>query len=105
MYLHSGYYSDKDAAKAIAGAIKNVVDIVMGAVNWFVGLNESTQQLLANIVVGAVAFGPILMIMGKLISAFSHLIRDIRNRFEVVVMLTQEDIEFIRATRREVVAT
>lgn len=60
--------------EALAPAISVVADAVQGAVNWFNGLDESQQQLIATIGLVVAAIGPVLTIFGPIISGVGSVI-------------------------------
>ena len=55
--------------EALAPTISKVADAIQGAVDWFNGLSEEQQQMVAKIALVVAAIGPLLMIIGKVVSA------------------------------------
>lgn len=54
--------------EALAPTILKVSDAIQGAVDWFNGLSEEQQQMIAKIGLVVAAIGPLLLIVGKVIS-------------------------------------
>ena len=59
--------------QALAPTIQKVADGIQKAVDWFNGLSESQQQLIAKIGLIAAALGPVLLVGGKLLIGIGQL--------------------------------
>lgn len=59
--------------QALAPTIQKVADGIQKAVDWFNGLSESQQQLVAKIGLIAAALGPVLLVGGKLLIGIGQL--------------------------------
>lgn len=59
--------------EALAPAISAVADIIQKAVDWFNGLDESQQSMIATIALVVAAIGPLLLIVGSLVSAIGSI--------------------------------
>lgn len=59
--------------QALAPTIQKVADGIQRAVDWFNGLSESQQQMIAKISLVVAALGPVLLIGGKLLIGIGQL--------------------------------
>ena len=57
--------------EALAPTIKVIAKVIGGLTNAFSALPKPIQQIIANLMVMAIAFGPVMMVMGKFISMTS----------------------------------
>ena len=60
--------------KTLAEAVSNTIDKVKSAIQWFTGLDTSTQKLIGKFALGAVAAGPFILVFGKMISAIGSIL-------------------------------
>lgn len=54
--------------EALAPTISKVADVVQKAVDWFNGLSDSQREMIAKVALVVAAIGPLLMILGQVIS-------------------------------------
>lgn len=64
----------KQMGETIGEAVTQLVAKIKEAIDWFTGLDSSTQQLIGKAILFAVAIGPILSITGKIITGVSSII-------------------------------
>ena len=63
----------QEVGQSIGDTFSRVVESVMSAINWWTSLEVSTQKMIMTIAGIAVAIGPVLIIVGKLITAVMSL--------------------------------
>src|SRR5699024_3833898 len=59
----------KKTGQAIGESFSNMIESIKGAIDWWLNLDESTKSTIKIIAGIAIAIGPVLMIVSKLITA------------------------------------
>jgi len=59
----------KETGQTIGDSFSRMIESIKGAIEWWTGLSDGTKSLITNIAGIAVAIGPVLMILSKLIFA------------------------------------
>ena len=60
--------------QTLGEAVSNTIDKVKSAIQWFTGLDTSTQKLIGKFALGAVAAGPFILVFGKMVSAIGSIL-------------------------------